>query len=62
MEDIPSEHVLAANGADLVIARDEQSVLTRQSRNQKAVHYLVPVSDSPNPFGASTDSLSPTHY
>jgi hypothetical protein len=36
--------------------------LTRQSRNQKAVHYLVPVSDSPNPFGASTDSLSPTHY
>jgi serine/threonine-protein kinase len=37
-------------------------ILTRQSRNQKAVHYLVPVSDSPNPFGASTDSLSPTHY
>src|SRR4029077_15026775 len=28
MEDIPSEHVLAANGADLIIVRNEQSVLT----------------------------------
>ena len=28
MEDIPSEHVLAANGADLVITRNEQSVLS----------------------------------
>src|SRR5262249_22383934 len=28
MEDIPSEHVLAANGADLIIARNEQSVLS----------------------------------
>jgi 7,8-dihydropterin-6-yl-methyl-4-(beta-D-ribofuranosyl)aminobenzene 5'-phosphate synthase len=28
MEDIPSEHVLAANGADLIIARHEQSVLS----------------------------------
>jgi 7,8-dihydropterin-6-yl-methyl-4-(beta-D-ribofuranosyl)aminobenzene 5'-phosphate synthase len=28
MEDIPSEHVLAANGADLIIARDEQSILS----------------------------------
>jgi 7,8-dihydropterin-6-yl-methyl-4-(beta-D-ribofuranosyl)aminobenzene 5'-phosphate synthase len=28
MEDIPSEHILAANGADLVIARNEQSVLS----------------------------------
>ena len=26
MEDIHSEHVLAANGADLIIARNEQSV------------------------------------
>ena len=25
MEDIPSQHVLAANGADLIITRDEQS-------------------------------------
>ena len=28
MEDIPSQHVLAANGADLIITRDEQSVLS----------------------------------
>jgi hypothetical protein len=28
MEDIPSEHVLAMNGADLIIARNEQSVLS----------------------------------
>jgi 7,8-dihydropterin-6-yl-methyl-4-(beta-D-ribofuranosyl)aminobenzene 5'-phosphate synthase len=28
MEGIPSEHVLAANGADLIIARNEQSVLS----------------------------------
>jgi 7,8-dihydropterin-6-yl-methyl-4-(beta-D-ribofuranosyl)aminobenzene 5'-phosphate synthase len=28
MEDIPSERILAANGADLVITRDEQSVLS----------------------------------
>ena len=28
MEDIPSEHILAANGADLIIARNEQSVLS----------------------------------
>jgi hypothetical protein len=28
MEDIPSEHALAANGADLIIARNEQSVLS----------------------------------
>jgi 7,8-dihydropterin-6-yl-methyl-4-(beta-D-ribofuranosyl)aminobenzene 5'-phosphate synthase len=28
MEDIPSEHVLAANGADLIIARNEQSILS----------------------------------
>src|SRR3974377_2150423 len=28
MEDIPSEHVLAANGADLIIARNEQTVLS----------------------------------
>jgi 7,8-dihydropterin-6-yl-methyl-4-(beta-D-ribofuranosyl)aminobenzene 5'-phosphate synthase len=28
MEDIPSEHVLAANGADLISARNEQSVLS----------------------------------
>ena len=28
MEDIPSEHVLAANGADLIVARNEQSVLS----------------------------------
>ena len=28
MEDIPSAHVLAANGADLIIARNEQAVLS----------------------------------
>jgi 7,8-dihydropterin-6-yl-methyl-4-(beta-D-ribofuranosyl)aminobenzene 5'-phosphate synthase len=28
MEDVPSQHVLAANGADLIVARDEQIVLS----------------------------------
>jgi hypothetical protein len=29
MEDIPSQHVLAANGAELIIICDEQSVLSK---------------------------------
>jgi 7,8-dihydropterin-6-yl-methyl-4-(beta-D-ribofuranosyl)aminobenzene 5'-phosphate synthase len=29
MEDIPSQHVLAGNGAELIVTRDEQSVLSK---------------------------------